>query len=194
MKEDWYWGKLHRGTRIDNGKFVEGEYYYCEEDKCAYIISHGEEAGEYAHKVYPDSVVKYAGYDHCGKRVFMDEEYKRREARKEEINGKKAWLVYYIIDPFYGNYYSNYGGFAIAFGNTDEEIYQDWAKNHNALYAGDIKVKYEDGRWCADVGAYNSSYLYKCQFPVGSHEGWVQPINIKYFAETYSETKEITPS
>ena len=93
MKEDWYWGKLHRGTRIDNGKFVEGEYYYCEEDKCAYIISHGEEAGEYAHKVYPDSVVKYAGYDHCGKRVFMDEEYKRREARKEEINGKKAWVV-----------------------------------------------------------------------------------------------------
>lgn len=193
MKEDWHWGEVHRGTRIDNGEFVEGEYYYCEEDKCTYIISHKDETYGYAYKVYPDSVAKYAGYYHNGKRVFMDEEYKRREARREELNGKKAWLVYYTIDPFHGNYCSNYGGFAIAFGNTDEEIYQDWAKNHKALYADDIKVKYEFGHWYVNVGLYDSSYLYKCQLPEGSYEGWVQPINIKYFAEVHGETNEIKP-
>ena len=51
---------------------------------------------------------------------FADEEYKRRAARAKELNGKKTWLVYYTIDPFHRNYYSSYGGFAIAFGNTEK--------------------------------------------------------------------------
>jgi len=70
MKEDWYWGKLHRGKRIDNGEFVEGEYYYREKDKSTYIISHKDETYGDAYKVYPDSVAVYVGIDRYGNSVF----------------------------------------------------------------------------------------------------------------------------
>lgn len=66
------------------------------------------------------------------------------------MNNKKTWLVYITIQPGMGSEgWSSWAYHCVAFGDTDEEIYRNWAENVKKIYNVDLSndLIYSNGQW-----------------------------------------------
>lgn len=71
------------------------------------------------------------------------------EKWRETIN-KKTWLVYLISSCEQGSEgWSGWQYYAVALGNTDEEIYNNWVENVKEIYAVDLSddLRCTNGYW-----------------------------------------------
>lgn len=98
-----------------------------------------------------------------------------REKWNETLNNK-AWLVYLLTSCETGSEgWSGWQYHSVAFGVTDEEIYNNWVENVKQVYGTDLSedLKCTDGYW--------SCYypLYKCELPRSAY-GHSQPIRIEF--------------
>jgi hypothetical protein len=95
--------------------------------------------------------------------------------KKGEYMNKKSWLVY-LLEPceMGSDGWSGWMYYCIAFGDTDEEIYNNWIDNVNKIYGVDLSkdLKCKDGYW----SCYYS--IHKCELPTSVY-GHSQPINIE---------------
>lgn len=68
----------------------------------------------------------------------------------ETMDRKKKWLCYLLSDCEQGSEgWSGWMYYAVAFGNTEEEIAKSWAENVKATYGVDLTsdLKYDNGHW-----------------------------------------------
>lgn len=94
---------------------------------------------------------------------------------RDEILGKTPWLVYLLVPCEQGSEgWSGWMYHSVAFGNTDEEIYNNWIKNVKRIYGIDLSesLKCTNGYW--------SCYypLYKNELPRAVY-GTSQPILVE---------------
>ena len=95
--------------------------------------------------------------------------------KKGKYMNKKCWLVYLLESCEMGSEgWSGWMYYSVAFGDTDEDIYNNWIDNVNKIYGVDLSkdLKCKDGYW--------SCYypLCKCELPTSVY-GASQPINIE---------------
>ena len=72
------------------------------------------------------------------------------EEKWRETLNKKTWLVYLISSCEQGSEgWSGWQYYAVALGNTDEEIYNNWVKNVKEIYGIDLSedLKCTDEYW-----------------------------------------------
>lgn len=63
---------------------------------------------------------------------------------------EKKWLVYLLFPCEMGSEgWSGWMYYSVAFGNTDEEIYNNWVENVKKIYNVDLSedLKYSNGYW-----------------------------------------------
>lgn len=92
-----------------------------------------------------------------------------------ETLSKKSWLVYLISTCETGSEgWSGWQYHAVALGNTDEEIYNNWVENVKKIYHVDMSedLKCTDGRWSCHYP------LYKNELPTSVY-GNSQPILVE---------------
>jgi hypothetical protein len=68
----------------------------------------------------------------------------------KKMYGKKTWLVYLLSCCEMGTEgYSGWMYHSVAFGDTDEEIYNNWIENVKKIYDVDLSkdLKCVDGHW-----------------------------------------------
>lgn len=66
------------------------------------------------------------------------------------MNKKKSWLVYLVASCEMGSEgWSGWMYHSVAFGNTDEEIYNNWVENVKKIYDVDLSkdLRCTDGFW-----------------------------------------------
>jgi hypothetical protein len=70
--------------------------------------------------------------------------------------------------------WSGWQYYSVAFGDTDEEIYNNWVKNVKKIYDVDLSkdLKCRDGYW------YCYYPIHKCELPTSVY-GNSEPINIE---------------
>ena len=88
---------------------------------------------------------------------------------------KKTWLVYLLSSCEMGSEgWSGWMYHSVAFGNTDEEIYNNWIENVKKIYDVDLS---KDLR-CNEKGFWSCHYpLCKCEIPTSVY-GHSEPIQI----------------
>ena len=88
---------------------------------------------------------------------------------------KKTWLVYLLSSCEMGTEgWSGWMYHSVAFGNTDEEIYNNWIENVKKIY--DVDLSEDLKQW--DNGSWSCYYpLCKCEIPTSVY-GDSNPIQI----------------
>ena len=89
---------------------------------------------------------------------------------------KKTWLVYVLYPCEMGSEgWSGWMYHSVAFGDTDEEICNNWVENVKKIYDVDLSKDLK----CNDKGFWSCYYpLYKCEIPTEVY-GDSRPINIE---------------
>lgn len=100
----------------------------------------------------------------------------------QKRNKQKTWLVYLIDGCEMGSEgWSGWSYYAVAHGDTDEEIYNDWLEQVKIIYGVDLSKDLEHS-----VGTYQNgeSYDYwSCYYPLAKNE---LPTSV------YGNSKELT--
>ena len=97
------------------------------------------------------------------------------------MENNKKWLVYLLESCEQGaEGWSGWMYYCIAFGNTDEEIYNNWLKNVKKVYEVDLSknLRYDNGNWTCYYD------LYKVELK-NSIYGHSKPIDINYNFEKH---------
>lgn len=75
------------------------------------------------------------------------------------MDRKKTWLVYLVSSCETGSEgWSGWMYHSVAFGNTDEEIYNNWVENVKMIYDVDLSenLKCTDGYWSCYYPLYKN--------------------------------------
>lgn len=98
------------------------------------------------------------------------------------MDRKKEWLCYLLSSCEQGSEgWSGWMYYAVAFGNTEEEVARSWAENVKATYGVDFtgRLKCHNGYWFCDwfrinmcelkTSVYGLSEPIKIEFPYRKH-------------------------